>query len=416
LTLRPLGQSGYLHLAASQSRVLLSDIVDRFSGIPWGWKPEWETVLLIARLFMAGEIKLMLEGSELDPGSAVEPLTKPARFKQVSILKRKTADAAAVTHARELYKDLFSKLGREEEDNLVADYRARLTDWQADLKSYALSAATPHHPGKAELDAALARIAQQLAVRDSFAFIESLVLGKDTWLTAADDIHDLVNFYKTQITAWRKLLEGLQGFEINREALSKVPEAASAMAELNQLRDNPKPYGQVNRIEPLLRAVGAVNERLAQEIRERALISIDAKIGEVQAKLEKTNAEPDLCNKALRALQDVKTRVAGLTGIAQIMLLQGQAGEAMDDAVNLIETTFAKSAHQAAMPGTTSNAAQTGQPSVPPPAVKTTRVIRAADFSSKTYLETEADVDAYVRKLEAELRAAIRAGQMARIQ
>jgi hypothetical protein len=59
----------YLHLAASQTRVLLSDVVDRFAGIPWGWKPEWETVLLIARLFMAGEIKLMLEGSDLDPAA-----------------------------------------------------------------------------------------------------------------------------------------------------------------------------------------------------------------------------------------------------------------------------------------------------------------------------------------------------------
>jgi hypothetical protein len=61
----------YLHLAASQSRVLLSDVVDRFAGRPWGWKPEWETVLLIARLFMAGEIKLILEGSDLDPASAI---------------------------------------------------------------------------------------------------------------------------------------------------------------------------------------------------------------------------------------------------------------------------------------------------------------------------------------------------------
>jgi hypothetical protein len=49
----------YLQLKASQSRVMLSDVVDRFSGAPWGWKPEWEIVLLIARLFMAGEIKLV---------------------------------------------------------------------------------------------------------------------------------------------------------------------------------------------------------------------------------------------------------------------------------------------------------------------------------------------------------------------
>jgi hypothetical protein len=56
------------------------------------------------------------------------------------------------------------------------------------------------------------------------------------------------------------------------------------------------------------------------------------------------------------------------------------------------------------------------QPNVPVAVVKTTRVIRVADFSSKTYLETEADVDACVAKLKAELMAAIRSGQLARLQ
>ena len=56
---------------------------------------------------MAGEIKLMLEGSDLDPASAIEPLTKSNRFKQVSILKRKVADASSLKRARELYKDIF---------------------------------------------------------------------------------------------------------------------------------------------------------------------------------------------------------------------------------------------------------------------------------------------------------------------
>lgn len=84
----------YLQLAASQMRVLLSDVVDRFTGIPWGWKPEWEITLLIARLYMAGEIQLMRNNTPLTPSDAVEVLTKSVRFKEVAILKRKTADAA----------------------------------------------------------------------------------------------------------------------------------------------------------------------------------------------------------------------------------------------------------------------------------------------------------------------------------
>lgn len=406
----------YLHLAASQNRVLLSDVVDRFAGIPWGWKPEWETVLLIARLFMAGEIKLMLEGSDLDPAAAVEPLTKSARFKQVSILKRKVADANSLKRARELYKDLFQKLGREEEDALVADFRARLGEWQADLKGFTLTASTTHHPGRTDIDAALTRINQQLSIRDSFAFIEALLSAKDEWLDAAEDIHDLVNFYKTQITAWRKLLDGLRAFNDNFEALNKVPQAAAALTELTQIRDNPKPYSQVNRIEPLLATVAAVNEELTQARREKALLSIDSKLAEVQAKLNAASATPDLSNKALHPLQDLKARIAGQTSIAQILLLQGQGGDAMDDAINLIEAAAAKPVHQVATPGDNAKPVQTGQSNVAAPVAKTTRVIRASEHSSKTYLETEADVDAFITKLKAELMAAVKAGQIARIQ
>jgi hypothetical protein len=409
----------YLGLAASQTRVLLSDVVDRFAGIPWGWKPEWETVLLIARLFMAGEIKLMLEGSDLDPAAAVEPLTKIARFKQVSILKRKVADANSLKRARDLYKDLFQKLGREEEDALVADFRVRLGEWQTDLKGFILTASTAHHPGRADIDAALARINQQLGMRDSFAFIEALLSAKDDWLDAAEDINDLVNFYKTQITAWRKLLDGLRAFTDNREALNKVPQAAAALTELTQIRDNPKPYGKVNRIEPLLASVTTVNEQLAQDKRERALLSIDEKIVEVQSKLTAAAATPDTSNKALRLLQDLKTRVASQTSIAQILYLQGQGGDAMDEAITLIEAATAEALAkpaQVATPGDTSKPLQTGQPNVPPPVAKTTRVIRAAELSTKKYLETADDVEAYVDKLKGELMMAVQSGQIVRVQ
>ena len=401
----------YLNLAASQNRVLLSDVVDRFAGIPWGWKPEWETVLLIARLFMAGEIKLMLEGADLDPASAIEPLTKAARFKQVSILKRKTADATSLKRARDLYKDLFHKLGREEEDNLVADFRSRLGDWQSDLNGFVLTASTPHYPGKVEIENALGRIAQQLAIRDSFAFIEGLLAAKDDWLDVSEDIHDLVNFYKTQFSAWRKLLSGLEQFADNRDALNREPQAASALTELIQIRDNLKPYGLISKIEPLLATVTAVNEQLAKVQREKVLQAINEKITEVQSKLAAVSASPDLSNKALLNLQDLKKQISNQVSIAQILYLQTQAGEAMDEAFTLIEISQVIPVP----PGGGSNPQEPGQTSVPPP-VKTTHVIRAAELSSKTYLETEADVDTYIEKLKAALLEAVRSGQIARIQ
>jgi hypothetical protein len=145
-------------------------------------------------------------------------------------------------------------------------------------------------------------------------------------------------------------------------------------------------------------------------------LSIDSKITEVQVKLSAASATPDLNNKALHALQVLKTRIASQTSIAQILYLQAQGGDAMDESITLIEDIMAKAVHHVATPGNATQPIHTGQANVPQPAVKTTRVIRAADFSAKTYLETEHDVEAFVTKLKAELLTTVRAGQKARLQ
>ena len=167
----------------------------------------------------------------------------------------------------------------------------------------------------------------------------------------------------------------------------------------------------ISKIEPLLSTVTTVNEQLAKVQREKALQIIDEKIIEVQSRLTEVNASPDLSNKALLGLQGLKKQLASQTSIAQILYLQTQAGEAMDEAFTLIEVS-----QVIPVPlGGGSKPQGPGQTSVPPP-VKTTHVIRAAEFSSKTYLETEADVDVYVEKLKAALLEAVRSGQIARIQ
>ena len=411
----------YLQLKASQSRVLLSDVVDRFSGAPWGWKPDFEIALLIARLYMAGEIKLISDNSDLEPGNAIEPLTKSVRFKQVSILKRKSADAVQLKLARDLHKDLFSEIGRDDEDGLVADFRANLAEWQAKLKEYSHLSTTKHHPGKAAIDQALLRISKQLAIRDPFEFVEAILAHKGEWLDAADDIHDLISFYKTQITTWRRMLEALQRFEPNRPALTKEGVAANALQQLEAIRDNPTPYQQINQIEALIQSVEAVNAKLVDSKREHALLLLEKKIAEVSQALDQAHAQADLRNRALLSLQQIKLDIAAQTSIPQIHYLQEQSGNALDSAMDMItaalKSTTVKPPLAAKATGDSSTVInisgdQATQAVTPLPA----KVIRAADYSSKSYLESEAEVEEYITKLRAELMAAIKAGQRARIQ
>jgi hypothetical protein len=206
------------------------------------------------------------------------------------------------------------------------------------------TAAIKHHPGKAVIDAAITRIGKQLAIRDAAEFIETMLSAKSDWLDTSEDIHDVVSFYKTQLPTWRKLLDALSGFADNRDVLLKLPAVATALADLESIRDNPTPYGQIPRVETLIKTVEAANETAAQQRRERALNSIDAKIGEVMKSLDQVQAAAALRNKALQPLQELKTKVAALSSIPKILYFQDQGGNLLDDAMLIIESASQKRA------------------------------------------------------------------------
>ena len=130
------------------------------------------------------------------------------------------------------------------------------------------------YPGRTDIDAALTRFNQKLSTRDSFAFSEALLAAKDEWLDTVDGIHDLLNFYKTQITAWRKQA-----------------------------------------------TVAAVNEELTQARREKALLSNDGKLAVVQAKLD-ASSETHLETEA-----DVEAFVAKLNAELMATLRAGQIAQ-----------------------------------------------------------------------------------------
>jgi hypothetical protein len=413
----------YLTVAASSGRVLLSDVVSRFEGAPWGWRPELETVLLIARLFMAGEIKLVMEGNDLDPKAAIEPLTKPARFKQVSLLKRKTADAGTRAKARELHKDLFATLPPEDEDALVATFRTSLAELKSQLDRAKGKAEQKHFPGLAEITSALTTIDKQLAIRDPFEFIAALLAAKNDWLDLYEDTHDVLNFYKTQAPVWSRMLEAMTGFADNHTELAKDPAAAAAMAELERIHAHKTPYAQVNKIEALLVTVEKVNDGLAAERRTQGIEAIDSKIAEATQALDAAQAEAALRNTVLKPLQDLKLQLAGLSSIPRILFLQNRAGDLLDEVMDkLAQAEKAKTPAPTPPTGDHGKPIKTGEkthlapPASPPPQSRPIKVVRSADVGGKTYLESEADVEDYLARLKKELMAVVQSGQRARIQ
>lgn len=406
----------YLQLSATQNRVLLSDVIDRFTGIPFGWKPDWEVVLLVTRLFMAGEIKLTMGGSDLEPKSAFDPLSKAVQHKQISILKRKTADRGSINRVADLYRELFSSLPRKDEDGVVHDFRGRLEDWQTQLKSAHGLASQQNYPGGDKIETLLALIAKQLAVRDSYEFIESLNKDRDLWLDAGEDFTDVNGFYTSQLVPWRRLLAAAARFSANNAALAGDAKASAALTELLAIREDPAPYAKISQIDPLISTIEASNDALVQSGREAAILAVDRKIAEITQTLSDLSADADLSNAALHPLQQRKLKIGDSTSLPEISYLEQGAGQLLDEAMERIIDWAKQQAGKGAgtATGTSSTGGGTGKPTTHAP--KPSQTVRPSELTTRAYLESEAEVDAYIETLREEFAAILKSGKRIRIQ
>ena len=110
-----------------QPPIVLHDLIDkRYALRPYGW-PEDEVLLLLARLLILGEISLMMDGALIPLDKVYEAITSSSRQRKITVLQRKISDPKALQKARNLGKDVFSAMGPDGEEALVAFLRTRIS-------------------------------------------------------------------------------------------------------------------------------------------------------------------------------------------------------------------------------------------------------------------------------------------------
>ena len=115
---------GYLELCNSTSRkVVMHELInDRFANRPYGW-PAMEVVLLLTRLYAAGEIQFLIGGGAISRDRVYETISSPGKWRNVTVLKRITASPEDLRNARALGRDLFGEMGPDSEDGIFAFLR-----------------------------------------------------------------------------------------------------------------------------------------------------------------------------------------------------------------------------------------------------------------------------------------------------
>jgi hypothetical protein len=379
----------------SNQPVLLDQLVNHFTKRDYGW-PEWEIVLIVAKLFMAGSIQLVTtEGENLSPKDALGPLTKTHQWKTVRIFKRKKRGEEEIKKARDLGKELFGTIGPDGQDQLAQFLKEGLASWKRDLERFQPIANTGKYPGHNEIRECLELVGKLHDICDSYEFIGSFNEKKNELLKAHDDIYDIKGFYNNQIKTWDLMQEALHQYNQNITSLEKDPEAARSLSKLRQIFESLKPYGEIKNVTGLIAKVKEVNDSIVEKERQSALTKVEEKINQLNKVLNEKKADTDLRNKTLYPIQEIKRKIGSETSVPKISYLSGdELAECFHKALEDIEIALQK---------------EEDQP------IKQVKTLKPASLFTKTYIETQDDVEEYLDNLRKELMDAIKNNNRVRL-
>ena len=440
----------YINLKASgNDRILVSDIVDRFSKRPFGWSDN-EILLIIARLAVGNQLTFQLNGGTLANKDAFDPLSNSRKRRDMAIIKKRQTDEGVLKQARNLTKDLFSSMGPAGEKELFEFYTEHFTKWLSNLKSYKSKTDIGGFPGGKVIASASLLLERLLTNDDSFDFFKQVVSNKNDYLDLEEEYHDVHEFFTNQLTVWQQLKTAIINFDKNKQALEKDPKAAPALAELKRIQDNENPYNMLSKVTGLISTVNLVNDALIAEKRNHAIERVEQKIGVIKQEIENSGiSSVELSNRLLRPLQLIKQDLENEVSIPQIYMLQSTtADDCVDEALELLnkaieaEQAKQKEAEREAEKKAEANKRETAlagaddavgisepkpviDPIPEPPKPKLVKPKPVVDVSVSAvqgqvskgaYIESAEDVKAFISALEKELTNAIATDKRVRIR
>lgn len=413
----------YIELLSGRSQqVNLGALInERFARHPFGWK-ELDTLLLVCRLFKAGEIELHASGGKLQASDIFAQIDGSTKWNRVSLSRRKTVDRADIQSVRVLARDLFGIAAPEGEDDLHAWLRERFDKQSRELDQWSALAATGAYPGSDDIADVLGVLKKLLAIRDSFGLLVHLKAHAADFADFGERFARLETFYAQQRPQWEALRSAYRNeFQPNALFLNRDQEAAAALATVTAILRDPRPYGRIKESAPLIATLRLHNNAVIAARRAEALAKVDPQIETIRADLAGIGVDPDFSNRCLKAIQDIRKRIEVETGTGQITNLVDEAADAAELAHSAIEKAVEAAkqaaAAAAAAPTPVAGGSVVQQPK-PTPFTPVTKVTAPQNFkprrqisaklpASKPYLETREDVDEYLTNLRQQLEDAI---------
>lgn len=373
----------------------LQEIIKRFSIKPFGW-PEWEIVLLTARLYMAGSVTLIIGGdSGMEPRAVAEQMLKSQRWGSIIVKLRHKPAETDIRKARTLYQDLTGKMVGNGTNEVVAVFRELFKTWDMSFREYQRYVDSGRYPGADLLNEAKQVVLPLAGIADPALFLHDIA-GKSGELGAVrDDIGDLADFFKNQKSTWDTMLAALDRFYVCRSSLEKSDEASAALKKLENIRCDAEPYERIKDIDGLIVQIENVAASQLAEARNKALVEVDEVIAVFKSSLEHIKVDSVGSNSVLFPLQQLRIKLETAETPQDVAYIFGDMEEVREVAAEALDKLRAQK--QVSAEGEQA----TAHPKKEKVRVKVSQIVRYR------VLETQSDVEQFTEELKKQLMARI---------
>ena len=283
------------YLKMQQDRFLptsMKDIQNRFSGNNYGWR-EIDIAACVAELIASGDITLQYGGSNVSifDKQIVNYLRKKTEVDKVKVIKKVKVSDKILKDARDLMKDYLNVMDVPSKENELCKY---IIDTFEDRKQYCDKLLNNYlhyqYPRKTVVEKAKKLYVEILnSQKDSTALLKALIDKDNDLYDSADDMEEVITFFKSQVTVFNKGRDLVNEYE-NEVGFIESDVLTNSFNRIKQIIEMDRPFKNISEIPVQAQAFEKEYAKMLAEKRDESKKIIDRLIQEVSQYKNDRNA------------------------------------------------------------------------------------------------------------------------------
>ena len=386
---------GYIKANNEQNvKLLLSDIKSKYSQKPYGWK-EMTVAGLLAILYVKEEITIKYQQEVVgnDADKITKYLSKRDYSDKILIGLREKAGEKEINDVKKVLRELFGKTDIPSTETELFNYTKKEIETlrlfcSSALKEYSMDA----YPGKEAVEKMQNYFDGYAFKNEPSIFLKHLSETKEEFKELLENLAPIKNFFESpQINLFSEGREKIEYY--NRNEVYLTAKGKGKYAELKSILGMQAPYKEIKTIPLLTKAIETDLDLIASSKKKELQSMVQNSIEAVQEELSKqTKISDEFKQKIFERLTDIKKLLDKTNDCTLIVSQKTRINEIKGSIFEDISKELQKLAEKEGKKET-----------------KITKSISGGEFFgySKT-LETQADIEEYLKELEIKLKELIK--------